>query len=403
MTENKRLLLVGGGYADIPLIIEAQKLGYYVISSGNRACDLGHQYADKYVPADFSEPEAVLEVAVSNRINAICPCANDFSAIACSYVAERLGLPGHDAYETSKLIHHKDAYRQFASANALPTPKAKGFSDLNSARLGVRSFGFPVIVKPVDLTGGKGITKVNCLADVEDALAKAFLVSKEKRVIVEEFIEGERHGFSALIKSGKVVFYFLDNEEYYLNPYMVSAASAPACVSDAIAHELVKQAETISHKLSLTDGIFHVQYILAEQQPIIIEICRRPPGDLYIKLVEYATGVNYPMWLVKLFSGEDCSDIVHQNVKGYFLRHCVMADRNGIVFDVEIAPEVQSNIIDRMMWWKPGDVVNNYLTQKLGIVFLKFGSMDEMLNRTANMHRFIRPVFSRVDATYVSE
>lgn len=390
MVNKKKLLIAGGGYADIPLIKAAKNLGYYVITSGNRPEELGHKVSDEYRPADFSDPEAMLELARGVDIDAICPCCNDFSAISSAYVAEQLGLPGYDSYETSKLIHHKDSYRVFALENNIPTPYAKGFDNFEAAFSSIDEFSFPLIIKPVDLTGGKGITKINNKKEARSALKDAFSISKLGRVVVEEFIEGSRHGFSAFIRDDKVVFHFTDNEHYYLNQYMVSAASTPSTVPESAINVLVTQSEKISELMSLKTGIFHVQFILRDDEPVIIEICRRPPGDLYIKLVEHATGVDYPSWIVRSFCGLDCSELGQKEVNGYFLRHCIMTSRTGTLKDIEIDPAIENNIVDSMMWWQAGDKVENYLVAKFGIVFLKFDSIDELLNKSDNMQDLIQ-------------
>ena len=88
MSNKKKILIAGGGYADIPLIKSAQKLGFYVITSGNNPDDLGHKESDETCLADFSYPEAMLSIAKGLGVDAICSCANDFSAISSAYVAE---------------------------------------------------------------------------------------------------------------------------------------------------------------------------------------------------------------------------------------------------------------------------------------------------------------------------
>jgi biotin carboxylase len=387
--DKPKLLIAGGGYADIPLIVSAKEMGYHVITTGNRAQDLGHRYSDECRLADFSDKEAILELARGLRIDAICACCNDFSALSAAYVAEKLNLPGHDLFATALCLHHKDLYREFASENGVPSPRARGFSDFAEAQAELDRFCFPLIVKPVDLTGGKGITKVENPKEAIAALKKSFAISRAKRVIVEEFIEGSRHGFSTFLRGGKVVFSFSDNEYYYLNPYLVSAASAPSSVARGVEHQLVAECEKIASRLALKDGILHVQYVLRQETPYIIEICRRAPGDLYIKLVEHATGVDYPSWIVKASAGWDCGDLRQEAPNGFYTRHCVMAAANGRVKDVVIDDEVKENIIDRFMWWQPGDSVDDYLTAKMGIVFLKFSSMEEMRGKTERMQELI--------------
>jgi biotin carboxylase len=388
---RKRLLVSGGGYADIPLILAAKSLDFYVITSGNRASDLGHRYSDECCLEDFSNKDVMLNLAQRLEIDAICASCNDFSAITAAYIAEKMGLPGHDSYDTTLLIHHKDKYRNFAQKYGISSPRAEGFTSVKDALANLTKFELPIIIKPVDLTGGKGVSKIINLDDAQEKLEKAFEISRAKRVIIEEFIEGSRHGLSTFIRDGRVVFYFNDNEHYYLNPYLVSAASTPSTVSPEAVNSLCQTAEKIASLLNLKTGIFHIQYILRKDKPIIIEICRRAPGDLYIKFVQIATGIDYPSFIVKSSSGMDCDDLEQNNPKGYFTRHCIMTSRNGKLKDVDISSFVESNIIDQLLWWQKGEQVQDFLTHKFGIVFLQFASMEEMLDKTNKMQNLIYP------------
>lgn len=386
---RKKLLIAGGGYADIPLILAAKSLGFYVITSGNREADLGHRNSDECFLEDFSNKDAMLNLAQRLEIDAICASCNDFSAITSAYIAEKMGLPGHDSYETTLLIHHKDQYRKFAQKHNIPSPLAEGFTSVKDALASLINFQLPIIIKPVDLTGGKGVSKITNIEDAQEKLEKAFDVSRAKRVIIEEFLEGSRHGLSTFIRDGRVVFYFNDNEHYYLNPYLVSAASTPSIVSSEAVNSLCKTAEKIASLLNLKTGIFHIQYILRQGEPVIIEICRRAPGDLYIKFVQIATGIDYPSFIVKAASGMNCNDLIQVPPKGYFTRHCMMTSQNGTLKNISISPSVKSNIIDQLIWWQKGEQVQNFLTHKFGIVFLQFSSVEEMLHKTEAMQNLI--------------
>ena len=121
---KKKLLILGGGHAEIPLIQAAQALGWYVITTGNAREGLGHPYADKTVFADFSDKDTMLELARAEGVQAVCSGCNDFALLSTVYVCEKLGLPGHDSYATSLEIHHKDKYRALATRLGIPTPRA---------------------------------------------------------------------------------------------------------------------------------------------------------------------------------------------------------------------------------------------------------------------------------------
>ena len=390
MTPNRTLILLGGGYADVPLILSAKTLGYRVVTTGNRPQDIGHAWGDAYHPADFSDCDAMLALARTVGATAVCACCNDFAALSAAYVAERLGLPGHDPYDTAVILHHKDRFRAFARRHGLASPLAAGFDDIDTAWHALDRFRLPVIVKPVDLTGGKGISTVHTPAEARAALEKAFHISRAGRIVVEEFITGTRHGYSAFLRDGRVVFGFCDNEHYFINPYMVAATSAPGSVTDSAIKNLIESSEHIAQILKLKTGIFHIQFCLQGDSPVIIEICRRAPGDLYIKFVEHATGVDYASWIVRASAGLECGGLGPAAPRGFVTRHCVMSAQPGRVTAVEFDKDIADNVIDKVMWWKPGDRIDDVMIAKMGIVFLKFESRDEMLDKTERMQSLIR-------------
>ena len=405
MSFKKKMLLLGGGHAEIPLIQAAQSLGWYVITTGNAREGLGHPYADKNVFADFSDKDAMLELAKSEGVQAVCSGCNDFALLSTVYVCEKLGLPGHDSYATSLEIHHKDKYRALATRLGIPTPRALVVRSAADFETAIAQLTFPIIVKPVDLTGGKGIHRAANADEARVAYKDACSRTRQDHIVIEEFVQGSNHGFSAMLVKGKVAFAFSDNEQYYINKYMVSGANSPSTSSDKTLAMLREYSERIAQELHLVDGILHIQYIeRADGTPVIIEICRRPPGDLYIKFVKYATGIDYPKFIVLAETGEDISGIADVPTQGFWLRHCIMADCQagdtlvtsdaspasdkqcqGIVRDVTFASEIQGNIVEKFLWYKPGEVITDKLTYKAGIVFFKFDTLAEMQDKTARM------------------
>jgi biotin carboxylase len=386
----KKLLLLGGSHAEIPLIKAAHELGWYVITTGNNRDGLGHPFADKTVFADFSNKETMLELARSEGVQAVCSGCNDFALLSTVYVCEKLGLPGHDSFATSLQIHHKDKYRALASRLGIPTPQAKVVRNTQEFEDAIASFTYPIIIKPVDLTGGKGIHRAMNAEEARSAYKDATSRTREDYVVVEEFIQGTNHGFSAMLVKGKVAFAFSDNEQYFINKYLVSGANTPSTTAETGLAKLRDYSECIARELNLVDGILHIQYIeRADGTPFIIEICRRPPGDLYIKFVKYATGIDYPKFIVTAETGEDISAIQDVPTQGFWLRHCIMAgpeiENGSVVRDVTFAHEIQGNIVEKFLWHKTGETITDKLTYKAGIVFFKFGTLAEMQDKTARM------------------
>lgn len=389
MTEKRKLLILNGSHSDIPLIQSAKALGFYVITTGNNPRLIGHRYSDEQCFADFSNPGAVLAVAQNLKIDAVCSCSNDFGMISASYIAEKMNLAGHDSYETTKILHEKDVFKKFSAAHDIPTPYAESFDNPDEALSAMARRHFPLIVKPVDLGGGKGVSIVRDVQEGEASVNLAFAASHTKRIVVEDFLEGSQHSFSTFIVKGKVVFHFSDNEYSYLNPFLVSTSAAPAVNVDTVAEELIAVIEKIAGLLSLKDGIFHIQYLYRNHKATILEITRRCSGDLYPYPVDYATGLDWAGWIVKAEAGMDCSDFPDVTQKGYCGRHCIMGSRNGTIRQVVIDRQIEGNIYDQLIWSGRGDRINNYLEDKIGVVMLKYDSMHEMLDKTGRINQLI--------------
>lgn len=393
MKDKKKLLVAGSGHSDIPLILAGKKLGFHVVTTGNQPNNLnglGRKYSDEYHYADYSDKEEMLALAKRLNIDAICPCSNDLSAISSAYVAEELGLPGHDSYKTTLKLHHKDKFRKFALENDIPSPFAESYVNIEKALDSINKYSFPLIVKPIDLSGGKGVSKITCKEEYNKAVEEAFYKSRANRIVIEEFVEGSQHSFSAFIRNGKVVFYYGDNEYSHWNPFLVSTSSTPALVPEIVYEKLIKISKKIVSLLSLTTGIFHIQYLVQKKEPKIIEITRRCPGDFYTYPVNYSTGIDYAKWIVKAAVGMDCSELTHSDQEGYFGRHCVMSSQNGRIKEIIYDESIKDNIIEKFMWWEKGDLVDDIMTTKFGIVFLKFGSLEEMTNKIKQINELIK-------------
>ena len=155
----KKILILNGSFCEQPIIEKAKEMGFYVVTSGNAPELMGHKYADEYIPADYSDKEAVLKIVKENNIEGIISCANDFGVITAAYVAEKMGWKGHDTYENAMLIHHKDSFKKYCEEHNIPSPKTISFFDKKEAYQYVETCEYPIIVKANDLTGGKGIHK----------------------------------------------------------------------------------------------------------------------------------------------------------------------------------------------------------------------------------------------------
>lgn len=387
---SRTLLVAGGSHSDIPVIQAARNHGYRVFTSGNNADDLGHRFSDAAYLEDFSDQEAMLSLAKRLNIDAICPSANDFSMISAAYVAEKLRLPGYDSLATTELLHHKDSFRKLATEIGLRHPVALSFGTAEVSLNDIAGLNFPLIAKPVDLTGGKGISRIDNPAQLAQAVHQAYEYSRAKRIVIEEFFSGTLHSCSSIIKNSCVIFEFSDNEFSYLNPYTVNTSTSPAEVNPEILVALRQNTEHLASILQLQDGVLHVQFLATKNDYRIIEYTRRPPGDLYAIPVKESTGVDYADLVVRPFLGLPVIAPSPAPQRAFYSRHCLMARHKGIFLDIETDREIRSNIRDQLLLVSKGQHIENYLNQRLGIFFLEYGSLAEMREKSPHINELIR-------------
>jgi biotin carboxylase len=366
-----RILVCGGSHSDIPQIEAARGLGHWVATSGKYPNDLGHKYANAYFPADYSDPIAIKQIVKDQAIDAILPCCNDFSYLTCAEIAPQLGQTGFDSIEIAREIHNKDAFRKLCTELRIPVPRV--LANVPSEKNLPKGFDIEVIVKPVDLSGGKGMTRLSMGENPANAVKIAMECSKIRRVVIEEFVKGTNHGMSSIIIGGKVCFNFIDNEHYFLNPFLVSGASAPGNIRPEVLSGLVADIEKLASSLGLVDGLMHCQFIQTDVDYRILEICRRPPGDLYTRFVEIVTGVTYPELLVRLYLGQipNKPEFVATRPSRPFIRHCAMAVNAGRYLGLSIGPQVENRVAERILLLDRGDEITDATTQKAAILFVE--------------------------------
>ena len=383
----KKLLILGGGHSEIPLIKAAKALGFYTITTGYDKDGLGHPYADAYIFADFSDKAQILQIVQEHQIDFLIPSCNDFAILTAAFVNEHVTVGVFDSYEITKQIHHKTAFKTLAFELNLSVAKSKMLkqdSDLTSIDL-----SYPLIVKPIDLSGGKGVTKVETPQELKKGLAYAFEQSREQSILVEEFIEGSHHSCSLLIKDHHILFSFFADEYFYLNPYLVEGAYANPQLKSDIKNRILADSQHLIDNLDLCDGILHIQFIIKDDKPYILEITRRSPGDLYIDLVSYATSIDYAKAIVSLHTNSSYTPTKKDQIQKSILRHCIMADQNGYIQEVTFSTQLKTHIFHDILWYKKGETIEDFMKHKVGIVFAQFETIDQLKNTLSHIHKHI--------------
>lgn len=375
----KKALLLCASHNDLGLVRALRKLGFYIIATGDKEGAPGERYVDEYVKADYSDKELILSIARDKQIDAICPCCNDFGVYTAAYVAEQMHLSDFDSYETTITLHNKDKFKKFAEQQKLLTPWAKSYEKEQEALSSLQDMEYPIIVKPTDASAGNGISKAENRDEAVGAVLHAFEKSRVKRIVIEPYIEGTQHGFCTFLINQRVVACCTNNEYSIINPYRVEIDTYPADEWETVYDVLIGQIEKIAHALQLRDGIFHLQYILKDGVPWIIEVMRRILGNMYSVPANMLTGIDWDYWEARARCGIGCDGFPTSVCQeGYYAYKAILAEKNGIIKNIHIPKEYYKYTIDKFLLLDAGDCITNYKKEPIGFLFMMFSDKEEV-------------------------
>lgn len=384
--KQKKLMLLGGLRYLLPVIESAHQLGYYVITCDYLPDNIAHKYSDEYHNVSIIDKEAVLALARELQIDGIMSFAVDPGVVTAAYVQEQMGLPAFGPYESVCILQNKDRFRNFLTKHGFNVPKAKGFSSIEDAMFEKYWYPWPVIVKPTDSAGSKGVTRVERWEDLRPALEIAFEHSLSKRVIVEEFIEksgcsSDTDSFSVDGELKFVSFSAQRFDEHASNPYTPSAYSWPSTMSLAQEEELTSEIQRLLKLLGMRTSIYNIETrVGANGKPYIMEVSPRGGGNRLAEMLRFATGVDLITNAVRAAVGDEVVDVEQKPYNGHWAEVVLHADNEGKFQELRIRDDMRQYVFEEDIWVEVGEHVSafNAANNAVGTLVLKFDSHEKL-------------------------
>ena len=382
----KKVLMLGGSMYQTYAIKEAVKLGYYVITCDYLPDNPGHKFAHEYHNVSTTDKEAVLELARRLKVDGVVAYASDVAAPVAAYVSEKLGLPT-SPYESVRILSTKDLFRKYLREHGFNAPKAQGFSTYEEALAVIDEFKFPVMVKPVDSAGSKGVNKMTNKAQLKDYVEDALHYSISKRFIIEEFLvkKGPQISGDAFSVDGKIVFHCLGNEFYnpgYDKDFAPLGECWPFSMDQSVIDSLMADIQRLISSLGMKSTAYNVEAIVGEDGKIyLIELGARAGGSLIPQLIQFVTGVNYVPYVIKAAVGDDCSELKMAEPKGCWGNYMVHSNVTGKFASIEFDELLQKHIAEWAPDVKVGDAVHKFRDAQdcIGELILKYDSPEQMM------------------------
>lgn len=394
----KKLMLLGGLRYLIPVIEEAHKLGVYVITADYLPNNIAHKYSDEYCNVSIVDKEAVFAKACELKIDGILSHAVDPGVTTAAYVAEKMGLPFQCSYEAACILQDKSRFRKFLADNDFNCPKARGYSDAESALKEGNYFNWPVIVKPVDSAGSKGVTKVTDPADLPKAIETALAASISKNFIIEDFLDiaGFQSSADVFTIDGKLVYPAYSDQLFdknAANPYTPAIEIWPASMEQKFQDDLTQQLQRLFTLLKVKSGIYNVESrVCSNGKAYIMEVSPRGGGNRIAELQDMATDQSLIRNEIMKALDMPLDNINPPVYDGVWCNYILHSSKEGTLVSIDIDPTFQEKYIrDIGLIVKPGDHIVPFTgaNNSLGTLFLRFDSREELNSCLASILNYV--------------
>lgn len=304
-----RLMIIGAGLEQVPLIKTAKRLGHWVLATHPAAEGAeGFALADATAVVDPRNLPRVLEIAREHRIEAAVADQCDYSMYAVAFLGEQLGFPAIRLDQAQFVTNKLNMRNKVAAAGTALQPEYKPCVTFEEAQRAARSIGYPVIVKPVDNRGNFGVTKVDSEAELKDAWLQAIANSHSRIVLVEKFIEGLLTTVEGCFVARGVYKPLAVSWKKMLGGKKRVAMELVYDTKDIkdVVPELLRANDAVVRALGLDFGATHAEFIVTpEKKAYLVEIHNRGGGvHIFSKICPAVSGLDTNECLVRLACGE---------------------------------------------------------------------------------------------------
>ena len=396
----KKLMLLGGMRYLVPVIEAAHKLGVYVITCDYLPNNIAHKYSDEYCNVSILEKDKVLEKAKELKIDGILSFACDPGVVTAAYVAEKMGLPSTGPYESIEILQNKGKFRKFLTENNFNVPVAKQYTDIETALNDIEMFNWPVIVKPTDSAGSKGVTKVVKKSELRDAINYALKFSHSNEFIIEDFLEkiGDSSDCDSFSVDGELKFVSFSAQKFdenCENPYTPAAFTWPASISKEHQEELTNEIQRLLKLLDMKNSIYNIETReCTNGKAYIMECSPRGGGNRLAEMIRYMTGVDMITNIVKSALGMELDVIEQKELKDNWAEIILHSEKEGTFEKLWISEEISSNIVENDLWIETGTHVGGFsgANEAIGTMMLKFDSEIQMNHVLNNQNNYIKVI-----------
>lgn len=375
----KKLLILGAGIYQVPLIKTAKRLGIETIVASIPGNYPGFELADKVYYENTTDYQKILSIARREKIDGIITTGTDVAVITIGKVCDALKLKGLSfraaEIATDKLLM-KNQYEKYDVRSA--RYRKISFDDENYESI-ISDLKMPLMFKSVDSSGSRGIVKVNSPSEFEDARNIVLENTRSNYFIVEEFVSGEEFGAQAFVQDGKVEFILPHGDYVFKGDTGVPVGHfAPYELSEDVIEDCNLQLERAIKAMGLDNCAINADFILSDNKTFILEIGGRSGATCLAELVGIYYGYDYYEKIIRVALGETV-DFSSNGQTVPNASKLLTSDIDGVIVQQENANADNPDIVDVQFDYKIGDSVHKFRVgpHRLGHIITKGETLDD--------------------------
>jgi biotin carboxylase len=306
---SKKILILGAGLEQSIAIKEAKRLNYFVIACDANPNAFGFQFSDISYVIDINNVDEIYLIGLNHKIHGIFTHAVEIPHVV-SKVAEKLKLPCLSFEKADRATNKSKRIEHLTKCN-IPCAKYVHVKNENNLLEFASKIGFPLIIKPIDNAGSRGVRLVENEADLKIAFNEAVKYSKVKEVLLEEVLSGPEISTESIVHNGKIhTFAFADrnyNKKELFKPFFIEdGINFPSSISEELKTEVLDLVEKTIKCLEIDFGAAKGDIIIDNGIPKIIEMAARTSGGWFgAGSMLFATGANMLEPLIQMAVGDE--------------------------------------------------------------------------------------------------
>ncbi|MBR2674889.1 MAG: ATP-grasp domain-containing protein [Mogibacterium sp.] len=381
----KKLLILGAGIYQVPLIKAAKQLGIYTIVASIQGNYPGFEIADKVYYENTTDYRKILSIARREEVDGIVTAGTDVAVITIGKVCDALGLRGL-SFEAAEVATDKLLMKQCYEKHGVRSAKFRrvNFSDENYANI-ISDLALPVMFKSVDSSGSRGIVKVRTESEFERARNNVLENTRSDYFIVEECIEGEEFGAQAFVQDGKLEFILPHGDYVFKGDTGVPVGHfAPYDLDPEIIKDCKEQLIAATRAMQLNNCAINADFILRDGQTYVLEIGGRSGATCLAELVSIYYGFDYYEKIIRVAIGEkvdfsSCNETDETQSGTPNASMLLMSDKDGVIKSQEDRNAATPDLCEVQFDYEVGDPVHAFKVgpHRIGHVITKGKSLDE--------------------------